>query len=360
MFSNPNRSVLLFILLVRIVVVVVVVDDDDVVLVAVVVTVCWTCLGCDLHLSSVVGNSAGWESAFSIDTGYAVFWCLLVTSLPCIVMCNNAAARRTATVNVRYIHPHALLLLLLPLMLFLLLLQGVSATSNGKPIVSVPTKRSSRKTTSSSLTPNQLTLIEESFERADKHNANVLDAGEVRNALKYLGIVVTKQQVSKLILEVDVDYTETIDVEEFIEMCAPMLPSYYVQEEGFVAFYYHSTQVLGSGGVVVVDDDVGGGVVVDDVVVVDDNIGVDDDDVGGVVDDVVVVVVDDNIGVDDDDVVVVVVDDNIAVVVVFVQGGAAAHSTRLSGALKHIKLQMSGSDAQVRHCCSCRRRCCCC
>jgi len=68
------------------------------------------------------------------------------------------------------------------------------------------------------LSEEQIEVFKQAFDLFDADGSGVIDANELKEAMRALGFEVTKKQVDEMIEEVDQDGSGTIDLDEFIYM----------------------------------------------------------------------------------------------------------------------------------------------
>jgi len=103
-------------------------------------------------------------------------------------------------------------------------------------------KRSSRKSASGTtpenfvLTEDQKNEIREAFDLFDIDGSGSIDAKEIKVAMRALGFEPTKEEIKKMIADVDKDRSGTVEYSEFLEMMAVKMSQRDTREEILKAF----------------------------------------------------------------------------------------------------------------------------
>merc|ERR1712166_1041117 len=72
-------------------------------------------------------------------------------------------------------------------------------------------------------TPQEIKEIEEAFSLFDADNSGMIDAGELKSAMEALGFTPKKEEIKKMLADIDKDGNGTIEAVEFVElMCGKM------------------------------------------------------------------------------------------------------------------------------------------
>jgi len=89
------------------------------------------------------------------------------------------------------------------------------------------------------LSEEQIEVFKQAFDLFDADGSGVIDANELKEAMRALGFEVTKKQVDEMIEEVDQDGSGTIDLDEFIYMMKKkLLEERNIEEEIEKTFKY--------------------------------------------------------------------------------------------------------------------------
>lgn len=86
------------------------------------------------------------------------------------------------------------------------------------------------------LTPEQEAAIKEAFELFDTDSSGNIDAKELKVAMRALGFEPTKEEIRKMIADIDKDHSGTIDFIEFRNMMAAKMAERDPREEIMKAF----------------------------------------------------------------------------------------------------------------------------
>src|SRR5690554_6033127 len=68
------------------------------------------------------------------------------------------------------------------------------------------------------LTEEQIEVLKQAFDLFDQDGSGMIDARELKEAMKALGFEVTNADVKTMIKEIDKDNSGTIELDEFIDM----------------------------------------------------------------------------------------------------------------------------------------------
>jgi len=89
------------------------------------------------------------------------------------------------------------------------------------------------------LSEEQIEVFKQAFDLFDADGSGMIDANELKEAMRALGFEVTKKQVDEMIEEVDQDGSGTIDLDEFIFMMKKkLLEERNIEEEIEKTFKY--------------------------------------------------------------------------------------------------------------------------
>mmetsp|Transcript_10805 Transcript_10805/g.15239 ORF Transcript_10805/g.15239 Transcript_10805/m.15239 type:complete len:173 (-) Transcript_10805:196-714(-) len=107
-----------------------------------------------------------------------------------------------------------------------------------KSALSAPgsTNARQRKTVPPELTDEQRAEIREAFDLFDSDGTGVIDAKELKVAMRALGFEPKKEEIRKMISEVDRDGSGTIDFEEFLTLMKSKMGERDSKEEMIKAF----------------------------------------------------------------------------------------------------------------------------
>eukprot|EP00815_Leptocylindrus_aporus_P008318 CAMPEP_0116068600 /NCGR_PEP_ID=MMETSP0322-20121206/11762_1 /TAXON_ID=163516 /ORGANISM="Leptocylindrus danicus var. apora, Strain B651" /LENGTH=202 /DNA_ID=CAMNT_0003555751 /DNA_START=23 /DNA_END=628 /DNA_ORIENTATION=- len=86
------------------------------------------------------------------------------------------------------------------------------------------------------LTEDEKTEIREAFDLFDTDNSGVIDAKELKVAMRALGFEPKKEEIRKMIQEVDQDGSGTIDFDEFLDLMTTKVCQRDAKEEILKAF----------------------------------------------------------------------------------------------------------------------------
>lgn len=81
------------------------------------------------------------------------------------------------------------------------------------------------------LTPEQVAEIEIIFKTFDKDNSGGIEVGELKDAMKALGLNKTKAEVEQIMEKADKDGSKSIEMDEFTSLMAVMIKDRNVTDE---------------------------------------------------------------------------------------------------------------------------------
>jgi centrin-1 len=98
-----------------------------------------------------------------------------------------------------------------------------------KPTMSPLVKRPVRKR--QALDEEQLSEIKEAFSLFDTEHCGLIDARELKAAMRALGFEVKKDEIRKIFIELDKEVTQKVDYDEFIRVMTPRMGEKDSREE---------------------------------------------------------------------------------------------------------------------------------
>ena len=98
------------------------------------------------------------------------------------------------------------------------------------------------------LTPEEVKEIKEAFDLFDKDQSLSIDVGELKDAMKALGIHLDKKQVKLLMEKADKDGSGSIDLEEFTSLMAEKIHARDTKDELKKAFWMYDDDEGGTIG----------------------------------------------------------------------------------------------------------------
>ena len=81
------------------------------------------------------------------------------------------------------------------------------------------------------MTPEQVAEIEIIFKTFDKDNSGGIEVGELKDAMKALGLNKTKAEVEQIMEKADKDGSKSIEMDEFTSLMAVMIKDRNVTDE---------------------------------------------------------------------------------------------------------------------------------
>ncbi|CAD8178376.1 unnamed protein product [Paramecium pentaurelia] len=99
--------------------------------------------------------------------------------------------------------------------------------------------QNNKKSKRTKLTKEQIDVLQQAFTLFDTDKSGSIDESELRNAMKALGFNASKEEVQKMVEQIDRDGSGTIEFQEFVEMMKKkMLEDKNVEVEIEKAFNY--------------------------------------------------------------------------------------------------------------------------
>jgi len=98
------------------------------------------------------------------------------------------------------------------------------------------------------LTPEEVQEIKDAFDLFDKDGSQSIDVGELKDAMKALGIHLDKKQVKLLMEKADKDGSGSIDVDEFTSLMAEKIHARDTKDELKKAFWMYDDDEGGTIG----------------------------------------------------------------------------------------------------------------
>jgi len=98
------------------------------------------------------------------------------------------------------------------------------------------------------LTPEEVKEIKEAFDLFDKDGSQSIDVGELKDAMKALGIHLDKKQVKLLMEKADKDGSGSIDLDEFTSLMAEKIHARDTKDELKKAFWMYDDDEGGTIG----------------------------------------------------------------------------------------------------------------